>query len=109
MIQNLDKINSIKQKKIEQGVLFIEKQNQIEMVIDKIIVFGSSVREDCTEDSDIDLCLFSDYDSSNPVFYNIFAKLPIVMDDLCDIFVYQKLGKKMREEILKKGIIVYER
>ena len=109
MIQNLYKINSLKKKKIEQGLLFVEEQNQMEPVIDKVIVFGSSVRKDCTEESDIDLCLFSDFNSSNPVFYDVFAKLPIVMEDLCDIFVFQKLGDKMKNEILKKGVIVYER
>ncbi|MCR5259703.1 MAG: hypothetical protein K6E40_16310, partial [Desulfovibrio sp.] len=52
---NLEKINPIKRAKIEKGIDLIEKCNAKEKVVDKMIIFGSSTGDECTEESDIDL------------------------------------------------------
>ncbi len=108
VILNLDKINPIKREKVRKGMEFVDKMNAIEPVVDKVIVFGSSVRDDCTEESDIDLCLFTNYDTSNKTFFKLRGNLPIVMDDLCDVLKYSKINKDFKCEI-EKGVIVYER
>ena len=107
-IMNLDKIHKIKRDKIKNGLLFVDKENAKDNVIQKIIIFGSSITEDCTNNSDIDICIFTNYDTKNMTFFTIFGKLPLIIDDLCDIVVYSKINGKLKEEIDKKGVIVYE-
>lgn len=107
MIKNLDKINSIKRNKIERGLLFLEKNNN-DNIIEKVIVFGSSVTDYCTEESDIDICLFTDKNTSNKVFFNIYGNLPLIIDDLCDIVIFNKIDKRLQQEILSKGVVVYK-
>lgn len=107
MVVNVERINPVKRSKILKGLTFVENKNK-DGVIQKIILFGSAVSGDCSKESDIDLCLVSDYTAENPVFFSIFGGLPIVMDDSCDIVVYQKLKGNLKEEIDKKGVVIYE-
>jgi len=108
MIKNLQYINPIKREKIKNGLEYIEKKNN--GCISKVIVFGSSVTDNCINDSDIDLCFVTDADCANPVYADIYGNMEIVMDDLCDILSYNKLSDNgsLKAEIDKKGITVYE-
>lgn len=108
MIKNLDKINLVKREKVKKGCEYIQKMNDKFPVVSKAVVFGSAVTNKCDDDSDIDICLYSNFDSSNSQFFQIYGNLPLVMDDICDILVYQKLTGKIKEEIDSKGVIVYE-
>lgn len=108
MRMNLDKINHIKRKKIEKGIDLIEKWNAKEKIIDKMIIFGSAVTVDCSEESDIDVCLVSDFTTAKKEYFKVFGGLESAMDDLCDIFNFGKIDGKLREEVVKKGVIVYE-
>ena len=108
MIKNLEQINSIKRDKIQKGCEYVQKMNEKFPVIQKMVVFGSSITNECSQESDIDICLFTDYDASNPVFFQIYGNLPLVMDDICDILLFKKLTGKIKDEILEKGIVVYE-
>lgn len=45
MIKNIEKINKIKRAKVEKIAKYIKKTDT-ENIIDKVIVFGSSVRDD---------------------------------------------------------------
>ena len=58
MIKNLNKINPIKKSILLKLLARVDSCNKIEKVIDKIIVFGSAIRNDCTEESDIDICIY---------------------------------------------------
>jgi len=49
---------------------FLNACKALQIKIDKAILFGSVVRNEATEDSDIDLALFSKQFSEN-IFYNI--------------------------------------
>lgn len=106
MILNIEKINIQKRTQIEAGMKFIEKINQ-DGVVRKVILFGSALTNDCDKDSDIDLCFVTDYDSKNPVFFQIYGELPLVMNDLCDILIYSKVNGKIKEEIDNKGVLIY--
>lgn len=78
--------------------------------ISKVVVFGSSLTENCTDDSDIDLCFFTNATCKNPVYADIYGKMEIVMDDLCDILSYRKLDDHggLKAEIDKNGVVIYE-
>ena len=58
--------------------------------ISKVIVFGSSVTQDCAEESDIDLC-FITMNPDSDIYSQIYDNMEIVMDDLCDILDYDEL------------------
>lgn len=110
MIKNTEKINRNKKEKILNGLLFIDslnKQND-KPYVEKVILFGSGVTSFCREDSDIDICLVTNFDCSNKSFFEIYGNLPLVMDDLCDIVIYSKLQGKLKEEIDSKGVVIYE-
>ena len=106
-IKNVDKINNIKRRQIIDGLNYIDLNND-NGIIQKVIVFGSSVTDDCDENSDVDLCLVSDYDTANTTFFTIYGNLPIIMDDLCDILLYSKTKGKLKSEIDDKGVVIYE-
>ena len=107
-IINLDKINQIKREKVRTGMQFVDQMNQVDPVIDRVIIFGSAIREDCTEDSDIDVCLDTQYDTRNSTYFNTSGRLPDIMDDLCDIMKYSRLNPAFRK-IVDQGVVVYER
>ena len=105
---NIERINPIKRAKVEKGIDLIEKCNAKEKVVDKMIIFGSATRNECTEESDIDVCLVSDYSTTNNVYCEVFGGLEIAMDDLVDVLNFKRMGDKLRNEVLKNGVIVYE-
>lgn len=107
MIKNIDRMHPIKREKILKGLRFLEKMDA-DGIISKVILFGSAATDHCTVRSDIDICLVTDEDSRNRTFFWIFGGLPMVMDDLCDIVVYRRLSGKLKEEIDRKGIVIYE-
>ena len=107
MIKNLDKINILKREKLKRGLEFIE-QNNSHGIINKIVVFGSAVREDCTEDSDIDMCIFSDFTTKNNEYLFLRGRFPMIIDDICDIFRYADITEKYQKIINERGVVVYE-
>ena len=107
-IINTTRISEIKKDKIMLALNFIEAESRREKVIDKVILFGSCITDNCTETSDIDMCLVSKYDCKNKTFFNIYGGIPLILDDSCDILIYSKLRGALKDEIDKKGVVVYE-
>ncbi|MBQ7606814.1 MAG: nucleotidyltransferase domain-containing protein [Desulfovibrionaceae bacterium] len=70
-----------------------------------MIVFGSSIRNDCTNDSDIDICIFSKYGPKNNVFYEAYKSF---LDEKFDVIYYDYAGSNLQDFIVKNGICVYE-
>lgn len=94
--RNCEKIHPIQQKKVQ----FMINSLKDEANVQKIIIFGSSVTNQCHIGSDVDVyvCLHEN------------KRLSI---DVCD-FVYDlwtnfTADPKMLDEILGKGVVVYER
>lgn len=106
-IKNLDKINYRKRDAVKQGLLFIDSYNQ-NHVIDKVLVFGSALREDCRKQSDIDFCFITDYTTSNREYFYILGNMEQVTGNLCDIINYQMAKGALKDDIDNKGVIVYE-
>jgi len=73
--------------------------------VHSIIVFGSSVRGEATEDSDIDICIIEDpgYD------LNLVEKLKIMrnLPEKIDISFFHDLPLNIRQRVLQEGEILY--
>lgn len=87
----------------------IEKITQ-KVEVDKIMIFGSSVRKDGSPKSDIDLAIFG---------LKEIEKLPVLKEELneeiptlrdIDIVVFEQLtNERLKQRILEEGVIIYER
>jgi predicted nucleotidyltransferase len=73
-------------------------------------VFGSSVRDDCTVESDIDILLYVNKNVNLDTIYfnNIYRHIGIVADDLCDVLINTIISKKLLKHIEEYGVIIYE-
>lgn len=96
-------VNAIKQKEIEK-VIQIAKNTG---VVRRLIIFGSSVTEDCHEESDVDICLDISCETSDKRLRRPMYEFNEACDFNCDILFYHKLGEKLKKEIDSKGVEVY--
>lgn len=73
-------------------------------------MFGSSVRDDCTVESDIDILLYVNKNVNLDTIYfnNIYRHIGIVADDLCDVLINTIISKKLLKHIEEYGVIIYE-
>lgn len=101
---DLSNINSIKRNQVSKCVKAIAKYNFIK----RLIIFGSSVTDKCTNDSDIDICVDIIGETKGLHTYQMNVDLSKACEHKCDILTYNKLQKKMKEEIDNKGVVVYE-
>ena len=108
MIKNIEKIHIVKRNKVLHGLQFIEKCCREVKYVDKVIIFGSAVRDDCTEESDIDICLFTDYTCKNRGYFKIRSSLCDTMNDNCDILEFSLCDSRFQKIMLETGVIVYE-
>ena len=108
MIKNIDKINSVKRSKVEIIVNHIDKCNKEEIIIKKVIIFGSAITDVCTEESDIDMCIVPQVSTSDLRFIDVVAPIDTLCDDVCDIVAYSHIGGSLLREIDIHGICVYE-
>ena len=108
MILNLEKINKIKRKNIINGLKYIKKLNAKDNIIDKIIIFGSSVRDDCTENSDIDICYVSKYPLRSIEISQFFCDFPNHLKCACDIIPLNEVDGNFKKSVIKNGVLVYE-
>jgi predicted nucleotidyltransferase len=108
MIKDLEKIDVKKRNKVVQGLKLVQDVNAIEPVIDKVIIFGSCVSGKCRNLSDIDICFVSKFDCHNKNYFKVYSEFEIASENLCDIFNYSRVKGSLKDEIDKKGVIVYE-
>lgn len=107
-IKNLEKINRIKRSLVEQIISEISKNEYVT----RVIIFGSAIRDDCEETSDIDIdiewkeecydtdCVLKQF--TLPV-YRIISKITEGNNDV----VYIGFEGALKDEV-KKGITIYE-
>ncbi len=110
MIKNLDKINVIKREQvlgIVNGLCLMEE-------VDKIVIFGSAIRDDCREDSDLDIAIKwtqECYDADGVMKEFTLPACRIISavtkgnNDLINI---GHEGEQLRESI-RGGIVVFEK
>ena len=76
----------------------------------KIIIYGSRARGNFRQTSDIDIAVESYKDSNNDV--NILneilnEEIPTLLK--CEVINLNKVGAKLRNEVLLEGIVIYEK
>ena len=108
MIKNIDKIHPLKRDKVLRGMEFISQCCKNANYVDKVIVFGSSVRDDCTDESDIDILLFTEYTCANRGYFNIRSTIMDIIDDKCDIFESDLCNDTFIQRVIATGVVVFE-
>ncbi len=75
--------------------------------IKRILIFGSSVTPRCRIDSDLDICIDETSGDGKKIF-----DMQKAMGDIsgwnCDIVMFGNLGEKMKETVVKEGVVIYE-
>ena len=107
-IKNLDRVNPIKRSMVKDIVSQIDNSTRVE----KLVVFGSSIRDDCKPDSDLDIAIKWNEDCfDEDMFYKAFT-LPIfriimkVTDGNNDIIPIGYEGSL--KSVIENGVTVYE-
>lgn len=93
---NCEKVHPLQQKKVD----FILSQLKNDESIEKVILFGSSITHRCHVGSDIDLYIEKTSESK------------ILLDKkeyLIDIWTNFTVDKRLKEEIYRTGIVIYEK
>ena len=104
MYKNMSMID-VKKQAIVEGICRAAQQTPI---VEKVIIFGSTARKECTDDSDVDICYVLSCDTRNLDVYNLSRKTSKICDHNCDIFFYDLIGSNLKSEIDRTGVVVYE-
>ena len=96
---NINRIHPLKQR---DTLNFINAAS-LDPHIQGLIVFGSAVRFDCHSGSDLDILVIRDDKQ-----LTINSSLDNINSEL-DIIFASKIGPRLKEEIARTGVIVYER
>ena len=105
MVQNLEKINAIKRDMV--AAICDAAKNHYR--IKRVIIFGSSVRNNCREDSDIDICIEIEGTTEGMDLFLFQAEFAQKCDFNYDLLFYHYLSGKIKEIIDQTGVIVYVR
>lgn len=109
-MKNESLINPIKREIIKN----IVSAARTEPMVRKIIIFGSSIREDCRADSDVDICIDWNqdcYDSEGvlkPFTISMRRKISMLTKGHVDVVNYGYLKGTYIEDAVKNGVVVYE-
>ena len=94
--KNIEQIHPIMQKRVKMMIDELSKDNNVQSAI----VFGSSVTNHCSSESDIDIYVEINKEKEVPV---------AAIDCGLDLWTNFSVVSKMFDEIKKTGVIVYER
>ena len=75
--------------------------------VKRLIIFGSTVTDHCTEESDIDVCADVDCPDRGRDLHNLHVALCKTCDANCDILIYRRLDGQIKDEVDRKGVTVY--
>jgi len=103
-MRNLSGIAEIKQNIVDKICDMAEKHT----IVRRVIIFGSAASGNCTEESDVDICFDITCDTKGRATFDLSKETSRICDYNCDIFFYNLIGNKLRNEIDQKGVIVYE-
>lgn len=97
-------INQVKRGYVDE-LCAVAKESGI---VNRLYIFGSAVTDDCSQESDLDICVDTDLADNDRALFKLYVRMSKICDYNCDILTYSKLGKKIKEEVDNKGVIVYE-
>lgn len=101
---NLMCIHSSKREMVRKCVHIAEANINIR----KLVIFGSSVTEDCREDSDVDMCIFADSNYDKLKMHYTVVDLSKACNKNCDIMIYDTLTDYFKDIVMNTGVVVYE-
>jgi len=104
MVKNLEKINSIKRDAVRQ----IAERACDYPIVSEVIIFGSSVRDDCTEESDVDICVKLNGSIESLELYEYKRVFGKILNYNYDFLVYDYVEESFRENQIDIGVTVYE-
>ena len=76
--------------------------------VKRLILFGSLANGTDTPDSDIDLCLDTSYAARNNGLFALCSEISRACRYNCDILQYSLIGGRIKREIDKNGIVLYD-
>lgn len=80
-----------------------------EVSVERILVFGSTVRDDSDRLSDIDIAIFSKQDIKIGLLKEKLNEEVRTLRDI-DVVVFNKIKDKgLKRKILEEGVVIYER
>ena len=103
-VMNIDKVNHIKRDQVSSCIEIVKTLPRIK----RMIIFGSSVTDYCSKDSDIDICLDIEGSTKGMDLFEVSKNISKVCGYNCDMLTYGKLQGKIKEEVDTKGVVVYE-
>ena len=92
----------------ENELLVIPEGDAKYNFVKRLIIFGSAVTKECSEDSDVDICIDIIGDTKGLHTYQMNVDLSKACNHNLDILTYNKLQGKIKDEVEKKGVVVYE-
>ncbi len=75
----------------------------------KIIIYGSRARGDFKRTSDIDIAIECDDDTNETGILNEILNEDIPTLLKCEIINLEKVETKLKDEVIREGIVVYEK
>ena len=110
LFKNIEYINPLKQELVSR----IVKEAHNDAYVKRILIFGSSTRDDCRPDSDIDICIDwteDCYDHEAGILKaftrNMWKKISHITEGNVDIVEYDYLKGTVIEEAARNGVVVY--
>ena len=96
----------IEKEILDKIIEIFKKYKQVK----KACIFGSRARGDYRRGSDVDICIWLEEESENPI-YKIQNELEEVNTILLfDVVAFNSITKEsLKESIIKEGVIIYER
>lgn len=94
---NCEKIHPLQQKKVLEIVEYLSQNKNV----NKIILFGSSITDRCNNNSDVDLYVELNENQNHLIqkYFNF----------VYDLWTNYTAPDELKEEIFKKGVLVYEK
>lgn len=108
--RHVNKIHPIKQRVVKEIVDAARSDQEVE----RIIIFGSSIRYDCDITSDLDICIDwkqDCYDAEGilkPFTGNMRRAISKATKGRADVVNYDYLDGTVVEDAVKEGVVVYE-
>ena len=104
MVKNIDLIDVSKREQVSACAEAAKENKDIL----KLIVFGSAAKNQCTDTSDLDLCVELKPNADRLAYHYTVANFGRICNHHYDLLNFSILNDKFKNEITQNGVIVYE-
>lgn len=108
--KNVNRIHPIMQKSVKEIVEAARKDKEVE----RLIIFGSSIRYDCDITSDLDICIdwkndcYDEDGVLKPFTGNMRRAISRITKGKADVVNYDYLDGTVVKDAVREGVVVYE-